>query len=116
MGNFNVDMFYDKKNGKQVFYVRPFSEEVKADLDRLVNDAHKVSGNISITEQNGTYAIATDDKISATTFAECFWGILFRRFASESRRVCIDPISEEKYYAVIFSASFIQPCQRKIAA
>lgn len=116
MGNFNVDMFYDEKNGKQVFYVRPFSEEVKSDLDRLVNDVNKVSGNISITEKNGTYAIATGEKINATTFVECFWGMLFRRFASEARRVCIDPISEEKYYAVIFSASFIQPCQRKIAA
>ncbi len=116
MGNFNVEMFYDEKNGTQVFYVRPFSEEVKADLDRLVNDAHKVSGKISITEQNGTYAIATEEKIAAINFIESFWGILFRRFASEARRVCIDPISEEKYYAVIFSASFIQPCQRRIAA
>ncbi len=114
MGNFNVDLFYN--HGKQVFYVRPFSEEVKSDLNRLMADTHKVCENVSITEKDGTYAISTDEKIDTRSFVEGFWGMLFRKFASESRRVCIDPINEEKYYAVIFSAEFIKPCKRRLAA
>lgn len=116
MGNFNVEMFYDEAMEKQVFYVRPFSEEIKTDLERLMTDVHKVCGNVDITEKTGTYAIATKGEINETTFAESFWGILFRRFSAESRHVCIDPINEEKYYAVIFSAKFISPCERRLAA
>ena len=38
MGNYNVEMFWHNDVSRQVFYVRPFSEEVKADLERLVKD------------------------------------------------------------------------------
>ena len=117
MGNhFNVELFYDSTAFKQVFYVRPFSEEVKADLERLMKDSSKVSESVSITEKKGTYAICTEEEIDISTFAVSFWGILFRKFWSESNRVCIDPINEEKYYAVIFSSEYIEPCARKLAA
>ena len=116
MGNYNVEMFWHNDVSRQVFYVRPFSEEVKADLERLVKDCKKVCGNVAITEKNGTYAISTDEKVSHATFMEGFWGILFRKFSAESRHACVDPINEEKYYAVIFSESFIAPCERRLAA
>lgn len=116
MGNFNVEMFYNKECGKQVFYVRPFSKEAKAELERLEQDASQVCGSISITNKNGTYAIATDDEITPSTFTENFWGMLFRKFLSESHTVCIDPLNDEKFYSVIFSADYIPPCNRKLAA
>lgn len=117
MGFYNVDMFVSEEcAGKHVFYVRPFSEELKKDLDRLVKDVRKVSGNTEIIEKNGTYAISTGDDISGTSFYESFWGMLFRRFMSESKRVCLDPITEEHYYVVIFSDKFIAPCKRKLVA
>lgn len=113
MGNFNVELFYDKESKSRVFYVRPFSQEIKDDLDRLIVDAKKVAKDVSITEQEGTYAIKTDSNMP---FLEGFWGILFRRFVSESKRVCVDPITEEKYYVLLFSSEFIKPCARKLAA
>lgn len=113
MGNYNVELYYDKESKSRVFYVRPFSKELKDDLDRLIVDAQKVAENVSISEKDGTYAIKTT---SEGGFMEGFWGILFRRFMSESKRVCIDPITEEKYYVLIFSPEFIKPCARKLAA
>lgn len=113
MGNYNVELYYDKESKSRVFYVRPFSKELKDDLDRLIVDAHKVAETVSIYEKDGTYAIKTT---SEGGFMEGFWGILFRRFMSESKRVCIDPITEEKYYVLIFSPEFIKPCARKLAA
>lgn len=116
MGNFNVEMFWDKSARSQVFYVRPFSEEVKNELVRLMKETPKVSKAVIITEKDGTYAVASKEKVTASTFMESFWGMLFRKYASESKRVCIDPLNEEKYYAVIFSAQFIAPCERRLAA
>lgn len=114
--NYNVSMFTDSTEGAKVFYVRPFSEEVKNDLDRLMRDVSKVSDKVAITENNGTYAISTEEPVTEKNFIEGFWGILFRRFLVESKRVCKDPISEEKYYVLIFSASYINPCARRLAA
>ena len=116
MGNYNVEMFWHNDVSRQVFYVRPFSEEVKADLERLVKDCKKVCGNVAITEKNGTYAISTDEKITKENFRKGLWGILFVKFLNQSHEVCVDPINEEKYYAVIFSESFIAPCERRLAA
>lgn len=113
MGNYNVELFFDKENKSRVFYVRPFSQEIKEDLDRLVVDAQKVAEDVFITEKEGTYAIRTT---SDKPFMEGLWGILFRRFVSESKRVCVDPITEEKYYVLLFSSEFIKPCARKLAA
>lgn len=114
MATFNCD-FFKGENGN-IFFVRPFSEEVRNDLDRLAKDARKASYGTTIIETDGTYAISTNQVIDERTFVESFWGMLFRRFLSESKRVCVDPISNEKFYAVILSGEFILPCERKLAA
>lgn len=118
MGIYNVDVFYDVNGSKQVFYVRPFSEEIKCDLERLMTDVDKVCEKISITKKEGTYIISTvaSGKDDIQPFMEGMWGILFRKFMSESHHVCVDPITEEKYYAVIFSSEFINPCERRKVA
>ena len=113
MGNYNVELFLDQESNCRKFYVRPFSQEIKEDLDRLIVDVRKVSDDVFITEKNGTYTIKTT---SNQFFMDGMWGILFRRFISESNRVCVDPITEEKYYVLIFSSKFIEPCARKLAA
>lgn len=104
-----------QENGLAVFYVRPFSEELKADLDRLMVDTYKVSQTTDITEKNGTYRVASRETLGGINFYESFWGILFRRFRAESNHVCLDPITEEKYYGVIFSHKYIEPCGRRLA-
>ena len=104
-----------QENGLAVFYVRPFSEELKADLDRLMVDTYKVSQTTDITEKNGTYRVASRETLAGINFYESFWGILFRRFRAESNHVCLDPITEEKYYGVIFSHEYIEPCGRRLA-
>lgn len=114
--NYNVSMSMSNIKGSKTFYVRPFSEEIKMDLDRLMMDVSKVSSKVTITENDGTYAISTEEPITEQTFMEGFWGILFRRFLAESKRVCVDPINEEKYYVLIFSDSYITPCMRRLAA
>ena len=114
MANFSVEMF--KTDDDTEFYVRPFSEEIKMELDRLMVNIPKVSKNTFITEHNGTYVISTDVEIDQKSFNESLWGILFRRFYVEAQRVCVDPITEEKFYAVIFSEQFIYPCERLMAA
>lgn len=111
----NVQMISDfDEDGNSVFYVRPFSEESRLELERLKTDAPRASSTITITEKDGTYRIAEEGKV--INFVCSFWGMLFRRFLSESKTVCVDPINEEKYYAVIFSANFIAPCERRLAA
>ena len=75
MGNYNVELYYDKESKSRVFYVRPFSKELKDDLDRLIVDAHKVAETVSIYEKDGTYAIKTT---SEGGFMEGFWGIIKR--------------------------------------
>lgn len=116
MGNdYNVEFLMSNED-ERVFYVRPFSKEVKDDLDRLMSDCGKVSKAVTITEKNGTYAISTVEMITPSTFMSSFWGMLCRKFISESKHVCIDPINKEKYYAVIMSNQFIEPCGRKLAA
>lgn len=110
--NYNVSMQVENN----VFYVRPFSDELKRDLDRLVMDANKVSDSVTITENDGTYTIATTAEITKAYFIESFWGMLYRRFLAESKRVCIDPVSEERYYVLIFSQEFITPCERLLVA
>ena len=114
--NFNatvISMY--QENGLAVFYVRPFSEELKEDLERLMTDVGRVSKTTHITNKNGTYRIASNEKLAGMDFVQSMWGILFRRFKSESNRVCLDPITEEKYYSVIFSHQYIEPCGRRIA-
>lgn len=114
--NFNASMIsLYQENGLAVFYVRPFSEELKADLDRLMKDVPRVSKTTEITERNGTYRVSSKETLAGLDFFESTWGILFRRFSSESRHVCMDPITEEKYYSVIFSHQYIEPCARKLA-
>ena len=115
MGFFNVDI-YKSGDNTTAFHVRPFSEEVKTDLDRLIRDVHKISSDTIIVECDGTYTISTNSEITEQNFFESFWGMLFRRFYSESKRVCVDPITEEKFYAIIFSEEFIEPCERLLAA
>lgn len=114
--NYNAEMFFNKEENNQVFYVRPFSNELKADLDRLIVDVRKVAENVSITEKDGTYCVATNQPHFKDAFMESFWGILFRRFSAEANRVCVDPITEEKYYVLIFSSEFIKPCARRLVA
>lgn len=115
MGNYNVEFTMNDKE-MRVFYVRPFSEEVQEDLERLMSDCGKVSKAVTITEKNGTYTISTVEMITPSTFMSSFWGMLCRKFMSESKRVCVDPINNEKYYAVLISDRFIEPCARKLAA
>lgn len=117
--NFNVSMIYHyQENGFAVFYVRPFSEELKADLDRLMSmkEFFTTTKQTNITEINGTYRIASEESLIGMNFMESFWGMLFRRFCSESKRVCLDSITEEKYYGAIISYKYIEPCARKLAA
>lgn len=115
--NNNVLMFSNyQEDGHAVFYVRPFSERTKNDLDRLVVDAPRVSGsNTSIVEKNGAYRVSAKESIDSIDFMSSFWGILFRRFMAESKTVCVDPLTEEKYYGLIFSNEYIEPCARKLA-
>lgn len=114
--NFKASMIsMYQENGIAVFYVRPFSEELKADLDRLMVDTYRVSQTTDITEKNGTYRISSKETLSGLDFYESFWGILFRRFSAEAKHVCLDPVTEEKYYSVIFSHQYIEPCKRRLA-
>lgn len=104
-----------QENERAVFYVRPFSAEIKADLDRLMKDTCKVSTTTHITERNGTYRVASEEKLEGIDFFQSFWGILFRRFLAESKYVCMDPLTEEKYYGIILSHEYIEPCERRLA-
>lgn len=114
MGN-NVSIFWS--NGSMTFYVRPYSKEITVDLDRLIVDAPKASnGSVTVRKKNGTYIISSSILITDQEFVESFWGMLFRRFLSESKRVCVDEKTNEKYYAVRFSKDFISPCERKLVA
>lgn len=114
--NFKASMIsMYQENGVAVFYVRPFSEELKADLERLMTDTYRVFQTTDISEKNGTYRIASKESLSGLDFFESFWGILFRRFSAEAKHVCLDPITEEKYYGVIFSHQYIEPCARRLA-
>lgn len=114
--NFNASLIsVYQENERAVFYVRPYTQELKDDLDRLMKDTPKVSKATDITEKNGTYRVSSREKLAGLDFYQSFWGILFRRFMSESKHVCLDPITEEKYYGVIFSHEYIEPCGRKFA-
>ena len=104
-----------QENGRAVFYVRPFSEELKSELERLIKDAPKVSKTVNITEKNGTYRVASMETLSGIDFHESFWGMLFRRFKAEANYVCLDPVNSERYYIAIFSHQYIEPCGRRIA-
>lgn len=105
-----------QENGMAVFYVRPFSEELKAELDRLMKDTPRVSASTDITEKNGTYRVASKESAFGIDFNFSMWGILFRRFSAEAKHVCLDPITEEKYYEAIFSHEYIEPCGRRLVA
>lgn len=104
-----------QENDRAVFYVRPFSAELKKDLNRLIVDTGKVSKTTHITERNGTYRIASEEKLEGIDFYQSFWGMLFRRFLAESKYVCVDPVTCEKYYEVIISNQYIEPCERRLA-
>ena len=104
-----------QENGKAVFYVRPFSKELKDELERLTKDAPKVSKTVDVTEKNGTYRISSMETLSGIDFIESFWGILFRRFKTEANYVCLDPVNSERYYIAIFSHQYIEPCERRLA-
>lgn len=114
--DFKASMFsLYQENGYAVFYVRPFSEELKNELDRLMEDTYRVSKTTDITEKNGTYRVSSKESLAGIDFVQSFWGILFRRFKAESNYVCLDPISSERYYGAIFSHEYIEPCGRRIA-
>ena len=114
--NFNASLIaLYQENDLAVFYVRPYTQELKDDLDRLMKDTPRVSKTTEITVRNGTYRVSSREKLAGLDFYQSFWGILFRRFMSESKHVCLDPITEEKYYGVIFSHQYIEPCGRKLA-
>ncbi len=106
----------------EVFYVRPFSQETQEECKRLMKELEETQGDkeekISITEKDGTFCFKTSLSKSEVkaSFMESMWGILFRKFLADSKKICVDPIKEEKYYAVIFSCEYIFPCPRKIAA
>lgn len=105
----------------QVFYVRPFSQETQEECKRLMKELEAQEDKeekISITEKDGTFCFKTSLSKSEVkaSFMESMWGILFRKFLSDSKKVCVDPINSEKFYAVIFSREYIFPCPRKIAA
>ena len=106
------------EDGIPVFYVRPFSKELKEELDRLIKDAPRVARDTSVTERNGTYRVArvnSEPIKNIQEFMGCLWGMLFRRFMAEAKHVCIDETTSEKYYVVIFSNEYIEPCGRKLA-
>lgn len=109
-------MIMYQENAYPVFYVRPFSEDVKKDLDRLVDDVRSVSSNTIVSESNGTYRISSFTSMENLDFMNSLWGMLLRRFLAESKTVCMDPVTEEKYYKLIISHQFIEPCARKIAS
>ena len=114
--NFNASLIsVYQENELAVFYVRPYTQELKDDLNRLMKDASKVSKTTEITEKDGTYRVSSREKLAGLDFVQSFWGILFRRYMAESKYVCLDPITEEKYYGVIFSHQYIEPCGRKLA-
>ena len=113
---FNSDVTYEG----EVFYVRPFSQETQAECQRLMDEKipKEKDEKISIKEKNGTFCFKTSLSPSEVkaSFMESMWGILFRKFLSDSHKVCVDPINDEKFYAVIFSREYIFPCPRKIVA
>lgn len=101
------------------FFVRPFSEECLSELNRLENDAKKVNGNTTVEEVNssGTYKIHVKvNDGESLNFMESFFGMLYRKFASEANRVCIDKSTDERFYGAIISEAFIEPCERKLIA
>ena len=116
-GNKNMNaMIMYQENDYPVFYVRPFSEETKNDLDRLIEDVRRVSPHTIITEKNGTYRVSSRISMDDLDFMSSMWGILLRRFLAESKTVCMDPVTEEKYYKLIISHEFIEPCARRLAS
>lgn len=92
-------------NGK-TFYVKPFEDRVKHDLENLTKISRKY-GVIVEQRNDGSYSIYTK------TTQNTLWGILYRRFLAESKHVCVDPDTHEKFFPVIFSTSLIVKCARR---
>ncbi len=105
-----------QEDGMPVFYVRPFTQELIEDLNWQMATMKKQKREVTITERNGTYCVRNAHSLAnPMDFTESMWGMLFKRFMAEARNVKYDQEASQKYYAVIFSNEYIEPCARRLA-
>lgn len=104
---------YVENGAISVFYVRPFDDQVKAELERLMLDTKKMAirtgkpVEADITEKGGVYRVAASHPISLKEYPHSFWGMLHRMFSAYAREVRIEEMTKARYYKAIVSHEYI---------
>lgn len=109
---------YIESGENAVFYVRPFDAFVESELERLMRDTKRMANmfrkeannHVTITqlERGRLYRIEADHPISMKEYPTSFWGILHKMFCGYAREICVETMTQARYYKAIVANEYIE--------